>query len=195
MFSGSLLTAIFYFVYQVVYQAKCPLIDDTCQLTSLSFFGHYVAMAAAVYMVIMINLSATFGTAKSMKSLLLLTLFMVLDISLQCYMKYYPEVILEEPSSANMNYVIFPAMYATSSLLSCLLVCREVTEKYIRMSFKLMVPLMCCALYGYFFRFLSSIFHTSDEAFRILLTTSFPLLFAPAMFCSTRGSTVLCVPR
>ena len=189
MFSGSLLTAIFYFVYQVVYQAKCPLIGiDTCQLTSLSFFGYHVAITAAVYVVVMINLTATFGIAKSMKSLFLLTFFMVLDISLQIYMIYYPEVILGESPSANMMSIILTRfMYATSILLSCLLVCREVTEKYIRMSFKLMVPLMCCALYGYFFRFLSSIFHTSDEAFRILLTTSFPLLFAPAMFCSKKA--------
>ena len=188
MFSGSLLTAIFYFVYQVVYQAKCPLIGlDTCQLTSLSFFGYHVAITAAVYVVVMINLTATFGIAKSMKSLFLLTFSMVLDISLQIYMLYYPEVILGESSSANTGILVPKAVYATSILLSCLLVCREVTEKYIRMSFKLMVPLMCCALYGYFFMFLSSIFHTSDEAFRILMTTTFPFLFAPAIFCSKRA--------
>ena len=175
LLSGSLLTAVFYIVYQVVYQAECPLINDTCKLTSLLFFGYHVTCLAGLYSAVLINLITTFGTAKSMKSLLVSTLFFVLDFSQQFYTKYYPEVILGEPPSASiMTMGLSRALYSTSVLLSCLLVCREVTEKYIKLSFKLMVPLICCALYANLFEFLSKIFHTSEEAFRVIMTTTFP---------------------
>ena len=63
----------------------------------------------------------------------------------------------------------------------------QLQKSIVRLACKLMISLICCALYSYLFHISSAMFHTSNEAFRFTMTATFSLLFTPAIFCSKKA--------